>query len=197
MNNSHCKPAIQSPRRSLWTRKSWTPLKKKKKKNTRIARSISSSHRGRRDETSTHSSIHPLGAWETVASPSLESTNAKKKKKKNAIRPLFFLLTIAFKLVGEKILGGWDGRGRRRTCLSWSEAEHSSRQPRRSQANITAESLAGGGSGYWQEERERKMVGSNGNGNGNGRGGMGKIRAGKIKEKAYGDGKWASPFWFF
>lgn len=121
----------------------------------------------------------------------------KKKKKKNAIRPLFFLLTIAFKLVGEKILGGWDGRGRRRTCLSWSEAEHSSRQPRRSQANITAESLAGGGSGYWQEERERKMVGSNGNGNGNGRGGMGKIRAGKIKEKAYGDGKWASPFWFF
>lgn len=193
MNNSHCKPAIQSPRRSLWTRKSWTPLKKKKKKNTRIARSISSSHRGRRDETSTHSSIHPLGAWQTVASPSLESTNAKKKK--NAIRPLFFLLTIAFKLVGEKILGGWDGRGRRRTCLSWSEAEHSSRQPRRSQANITAESLAGGGSGYWQEERERKMVGSNGNGNG--RGGMGKIRAGKIKEKAYGDGKWASPFWFF
>lgn len=196
MNNSHCKPAIQSPRRSLWTRKSWTPLKKKKKKNTRIARSISSSHRGRRDETSTHSSIHPLGAWETVASPSLESTNAKKKKK-NAFRPLFFLLTIVFKLVGEKILGGWDGRGRRRTCLSWSEAEHSSRQPRRSQANITAESLAGGGSGYWQEERERKMVGSNGNGNGNGRGGMGKIRAGKIKEKAYGDGKWASPFWFF
>lgn len=90
MNNSHCKPAIQSPRRSLWTRKSWTPLKKKKKKNTRIARSISSSHRGRRDETSTHSSIHPLGAWETVASPSLESTNAKKKKKKRNPPPFLF-----------------------------------------------------------------------------------------------------------
>lgn len=197
MNNSHCKPAIQSPRRSLWTRKSWTPLKKKKKKNTRIARSISSSHRGRRDETSTHSSIHPLGAWETVASPSLESTNAKKKKKKTQSAPFSFCSLSHSNWWERRFLG--DEMGEEGDGPAWAGRRRSTRRGSRGGARRTSprnRSPAAAAATGRRRERER-WWGATATATATAEEEWGKIRAGKIKEKAYGDGKWASPFWFF